>query len=260
MSIAAEALAEAQAATPAPEVTTTPAGTEPAPEGGEPTQAPAAEGGKTLSWEQEVAKLPPELQNLAKGLQGMVTRKTQALAEERKQLAAEREAWRKSISKLATPATQGDLPDLDSWDPSSIQARIEAEVSRRLAEALAPVETEYRAAQADLEFDRFTASHPDLLDDPEVKAGVADLLNRNESLDLETAYFAVKGRLNRSRPAAPPAPTVDPRRAAARKAAEAVATPRRPPPAAPVKMAPADLKRATPEQILAYAKALAERR
>jgi hypothetical protein len=215
-----------------------------------------------LSWDQEVAKLPAELQTLAKGLQGMVTRKTQQLADERKALAAERDAWRKSIGKLATPPAGDALPEVDAWDPASIQARIEAEVSRRLAEALGPVESEYRAAQADMEFDRFTSAHPDLLDDPEIKSGVADLLKRNESIDLETAYWAVKGRMGprRGTQTAPSGPQADPRRAAARKAAETVAAPRRPPTSAPPKMSPADLKKATPEQILAMAKAMAERR
>ena len=252
MSVAAEALALAQA-----QVSGEPA----APETPETPETPevveAKPEGKKLSWDQEVAKLPAELQSLAKGLQGMVTKKTQALAEERKALAAEREAWRQSISKLSA-APQGELPELDSWDSASIQARIEAEVSKRLAEALAPVESEYRAAQADMEFDKFTAAHPDLLDDPDIKSGVAELLQKNESIDLETAYWAVRGRLAKKAPAQTPGP--DPRRAAARKAAETVAAPRRPPTSAPPKMSPQDLKRATPEQILAMAKALAERR
>lgn len=281
-SIAAEALALAQAQVASPSgppgsegegPPTAPSGPPsegpsegPPPEG--PSEGLPPEGGgarrEKLSWDQEVAKLPPELQSLARGLQGMVTKKTQALADERKALAAERDAWRKSIGKLATPPAGDALPDVDAWDPASIQARIEAEVGRRLADALAPVESEYRAAQADLEFDRFSAAHPDLLDDPEVKSGVADLLKRNDSIDLETAYFAVKGRLGRRSPHAGPLPAppgVDPRRAAARKAAETVAAPRRPPTSsAPPKMSPADLKKATPEQILAMARAMAERR
>jgi hypothetical protein len=267
MSIAAEALAAAQAlqtsatSTGGPAEQTTEKTTEQAAaaqlaEATEPAQESAPDS-KGLSWAEEVKKLPPELQSLARGLQGMVTRKTQQLADERKALAAEREAWRKSITSLAT-APQAELPEIDSWNPDSIQARIEAEVSRRLAEALAPVESEYRAAQADMEFDRFTQSHPDLLEDAEVKSGVAELLRKNDALDLETAYFAVKGRLNRQ--AAPTLQPVNPQRAAAKKAAAITAPARRPPPEAPIKMSPADLKKATPEQILAYAKSLAERK
>jgi hypothetical protein len=264
MSIAAEALAAAQAlqtsatSTEAPAEQTTEQGAAPAtaPEAAEVAQESTPDS-KGLSWAEEVKKLPPELQSLARGLQGMVTRKTQQLADERKALAAEREAWRKSITSLAT-APQAELPEIDSWNPDSIQARIEAEVSRRLAEALAPVESEYRAAQADMEFDRFTQAHPDLLEDAEVKSGVAELLRKNDALDLETAYYAVKGRLNRQ--AAPTLQSVNPQRAAAKKAAAITAPARRPPPEAPIKMSPADLKKATPEQILAYAKSLAERK
>lgn len=263
MSIAAEALAAAQAlqATSAPAEQTTEQTTEqsaaPAAAEAQEVAQESAPDSKGLSWAEEVKKLPPELQTLARGLQGMVTRKTQQLADERKALAAEREAWRKSITSLATPP-QAELPEIDSWNPDSIQARIEAEVSRRLAEALAPVENEYRAAQADMEFDRFTQAHPDLLEDAEVKAGVAELLKKNDALDLETAYFAVKGRLNRQ--SASTLQPVNPQRAAAKKAAAITAPARRPPPEAPIKMSPADLKKATPEQILAYAKSLAERK
>lgn len=278
MSIAAEALALAQAQT-APSSGPTGEADAPQPDGGqvdldgrgadrdaEPSPASPETGStKKLSWDQEVAKLPPELQSLAKGLQGMVTRKTQQLADERKALAAEREAWRKSISKLASSGTpDGELPEIDQWDPASIQARIEAEVSRRLADALGPVESEYRAAQADMEFDRFVSAHPDLMEDPEIKSGVAELLKKNESIDLETAYYAVRGRLAKSsgskQSSSSSGPATDPRRAAVKKAAEAVAAPRRPPVSAPFSMSPADLKKATPEQILALARSRAERR
>jgi len=148
-----------------------------------------------LSWEQAMAEAPPHVQALMKSMRADYTRKTQELATERKTLAAEREALLKSgtLDKLRQ-AAEADPGELNPFDEASIQARIEREVARRLHEALAPIEQEHKQAQAKQEYNAFLDKNPDLKTDPEVRKEVYAALQKNPGLDLESAYYAVKGK------------------------------------------------------------------
>lgn len=156
----------------------------------------AEEGRKAgLSWEQAYNEAPPHIQALMKNMRADYTRKTQDLAAERKSLAAEREALLKSgtLDKLKAKA-DADLGELNPFDEASVQARIEQEVARRLHEALAPLEQEHKQAQAKQEYNSFLDANPDLRTDNELRKEVYDKLKANPALDLESAYFAVKGK------------------------------------------------------------------
>lgn len=148
-----------------------------------------------LSWEQAMAEAPPHVQTLMKSMRADYTRKTQELAAERKSLAAEREALLKSgtLDKLRAQA-EADPGELNPFDEASIAARIEREVARRLHEALAPIEQEHKQAQAKQEYHAFLEKNPDLKTDPEIRKEVFEKLKANPALDLESAYFAVKGK------------------------------------------------------------------
>jgi len=148
-----------------------------------------------LSWEQAYAEAPPHVQTLMKSMRADYTRKTQELATERKALTAEREALLKSGTLNKLKATmEADPGELNPFDEASIAARIEREVARRLHEALAPIEQEHKQAQAKQEYHSFLEKNPDLKTDPEIRKEVFDKLKANPALDLESAYFAVKGK------------------------------------------------------------------
>lgn len=172
-----------------------------------------------LSWEQAMAEAPPHVQALMKSMRADYTRKTQELAAERKSLAAEREALLKSgtLDKLKATA-EADPGELNPFDEASIAARIEREVARRLHEALAPIEQEHKQAQAKQEYHSFLQKNPDLKTDPEIRKEVYTALQKNPALDLESAYYAVKGRKLASAEAQREA-----RKAAEREAARAAA-------------------------------------
>lgn len=172
-----------------------------------------------LSWDAALAEAPAHIQTLMKTMRADYTRKTQELANERKALAAERDALLKSgtLEKLKAKA-EADLGELNPFDEASIQARIEQEVARRLHEALAPIEQEHKQAQAKQEYTSFLEKNPDLKSDPEVRKEVFEALKKNPALDLESAYYAVKGRRLSSAEAQREA-----RKAAEREAARAAA-------------------------------------
>lgn len=151
-----------------------------------------------LSWDDSIRELEteaPHLAKLARELRADYTRKTQTLSAEKKRLAADKEALVKSgtLDALREKAN-GEVGELNPFDEGSINARIEREVARRLAEALEPLEREHKQAQARQKYDTFLDAHPDLKTDPEIRKEVYDSLQKNPGLDLQSAYFAVKGR------------------------------------------------------------------
>ena len=67
----------------------------------EASQAPeAAEGRPALSWDEAVRRVPPDIANLMRSMQGDYTRKTQELAAQRKDVLREREALQRGASKI----------------------------------------------------------------------------------------------------------------------------------------------------------------
>lgn len=112
---------------------------------------------RNLSWNDAIARVPPDIAKLMKNMQADYTRKTTALAEQRREFLREREALMKGKQALAD---DGDVPEYDPFNEASIQARIEREVSRRLREVLEPMEAEYQTMKAEDDYQRFLNSRP----------------------------------------------------------------------------------------------------
>ena len=151
------------------------------------------EGTKTskLSWSDAMDRVPPDIRELMKQMQGDYTRKTQEIATQRKEMHREREALIRGTQSLKSP---DELPDYDPFNEQSIAARIEAEVAKRLREVLDPMEQEYHSMKAEDSYNSFVNEHPDLQTDEGLRGDIQTMLEANESLDLETAYWAAKGR------------------------------------------------------------------
>ena len=205
---------------------------------------------RSLSWEDAIKAVPPDIARLMRQMQGDYTRKTQELSEQRRDFIREREALLKGSATLKTDT---ELPEYDPFNEQSIQARIEQEVSRRLREVLEPMEAEYRAMAAEDDYQSFLNAHPDFKDDNELRSEVQHLLEGNDSLDLETAYWAAKGKQSRIQREAERRSTRA-RKQAQRQAAGVVAPPRKG--GQPTRPTAKDLKNMTAADILAAAKAL----
>lgn len=144
---------------------------------------------KGLSWEQAMKRVPKDVAVLMKSMQADYTRKTQAAAESKRELMKERAAF------LAAPKLDdSELPEYDPYNESTVAARIEREVAKRLQEALAPMRQEYEAAAAEDAYLSFQEAHPEFQTDLGLRSEVQNLLETNGSLDLETAYWAAKGK------------------------------------------------------------------
>ena len=148
---------------------------------------------RNLSWTDALKQVPPDIAKLMKQMQGDYTRKTQELASERKNFLREREALMKGAETLQ----ERELPEYDPYNEDSIKARIENEVNRRLKEVLEPMQQEYQTMQAEDNYKTFLSNHPDFESDKGLRSEVQHLLENNASLDLETAYWAAKGKQSR---------------------------------------------------------------
>jgi len=146
---------------------------------------------KGLSWNDALKRVPPDIAKLMRNMQGDYTRKTQELADQRKELLREREALLKGREAIQAP---DEVPEYDPFDEGTINARIEREVARRLQEVLEPMQREYEQMAAEDSYQAFLVEHPEFKTDTDLRNEVQLLLEGNSSLDLETAYWAAKGR------------------------------------------------------------------
>ena len=113
----------------------------------------------------------------------------------RKELKSQKEALLQSdiMQKLQETAAS-DVGEFDPFNPESFKAYVEKEVAARLASVLEPMKAEQQKMQAQHKVSSFINSHPELKTNPEFKKQVKDVLLANESLDLESAYWIVKGK------------------------------------------------------------------
>lgn len=215
--------------------------------------APSGDG--KLSWADAMKRVPPDVARLMKQMQADYTKKTQEIAAQKKEMLREREALLKGY-KAPEPKP---LPEYDPYSEEAILARVQAEVDRRLAEVLAPAREEFEVLQAEAQYNEFVSANPDFESDQDLRAETQKILEADANIDLETAYWAAKGRLSVQRQRASQAKAAATREAARTAAQTATSLPRRPtgPAARPTSQ---DLKSMSTADILAAAQRLAGQR
>jgi len=146
---------------------------------------------KGIDYNRVLKSLPEDAQKLLANMRSNFTKKTQELADERRQLQSQMEALSKSGFSQKLDEVADRNTELDPYDTKTFEAKIQEEVARRMREMVKPLEDQYQLDQIKLKYERFKSENPDLLQ-PEIKSGVAKLLNENPNLDLPTAYKIVK--------------------------------------------------------------------
>jgi hypothetical protein len=148
------------------------------------------------SWDAIYKNSPPDVQRAMAQVRKDYTKKTQDLARQRKELEAQSAALLSSpaYQKIQALAAASGEATFDPFDPASFDKFIEQKVAARLADVLEPVRQEHVSTQAKAKYENFVDSHPDLKTDDGVRNEVAALLRQNASMNLEDAYFTVKGR------------------------------------------------------------------
>jgi hypothetical protein len=134
------------------------------------------------SWDSILKNQPDDVQRAMKALRADYTRKTMAAIVESPVLG--------QLKAVAESAGE----ELNPWDPDSLNAGIERLVAAKLHSLLEPMQRQHQAQQARANYETFMDAHPELRTDTELRAEVRRELERNQALDLETAFWAVKGR------------------------------------------------------------------
>ena len=261
-SVAEQVLAEVQAQT-APEAPTPEAApdaelaamqTAMAADGAEeatPDEAPRKRG---LSWEQAVKSSAPDVAAKMREMHASFTRSQQELAELKRGNKREIEAMLRGKEALTVP---DELPEYDPFNAESMQARIKKEAALLMQEMLEPMQAEYEQMQAADNYKAFITEHPDFETDIGLRSEVQHLLEGNDSLDLETAYWAAQGKRAQLEAARASETRSAKRRAAKEAALKGTGTPRRG--GAQGKPKRGDLRKATAADILAMAQAMHRR-
>lgn len=152
----------------------------------------------------------PEGRKHLANMRGMVTQKTQELADLRKELEAEREAIKMERELLLSGDFKKSIDDkakepekpYDLFDEEGMQKKIEQEAAKMMQQMLKPLEEQQRTQQREYQINKFKTEHPDLMNDSELKVEVGKLLTARENLTLEDAYFIAKAKVLEGREAA----------------------------------------------------------
>lgn len=175
----------------------------------------AKEDHKGVDWDAVLASSTPEQKMILANLRADYTRKLQSVAQERKAVERERTTFTQSEAYRQLQAlAQAEGVEVDPYNPDSILTRMKQEIAKTMMEAFQPVvEQQAQEAQA-AKLETFKLAHPDL---SEHRMEIAQLLQSNEHLGLEEAYWIVKGKAETTRRTTLEAETVA-LREAARKA------------------------------------------
>ena len=158
------------------------------------------------SWDNLFEQADPKSQRAMQQLRADYTRKTQELANQRKEIAEQKtklESLKMSLEdnaayKAIQSAAEADAGDFDPYDTQSFERYVNKIVAERLQSVLQPMAEQQMKATAKAKVQGFMNEHPELQTDEVFKAEVKDTLLKNTGLTLQDAFWIVKGRRSHS--------------------------------------------------------------
>ena len=250
---------DTQGIPPAAEPTSEPAAEPAEQQAAEPAAEPATEPERT--WQDTLAylgKVDADAYQYAKGMQGDYTRKSQAVAEQRRELEARAaqlakdELRIKSLMSNLSGTSTGELPDYDPFDAESVIAHTR---QRIFDEHIKPMQEQQAQEQAQLDFARVQAEHADIFDDAGLKAELVNFLEERPHYKLTDGIEVIRARMG-ARQLESDAARRQAERTASRSAALTATGGTRRHQARITRPARAELKRMSAREILALSKEL----
>ena len=152
-----------------------------------------------INYQDVVQGLPDAAKKIIANLRSSYTKKTQELAEQQKimnqhveEITSQRKALFESDFYKGIQEQAGqEKKDLAPYDPKSFEARIQSEVAKRMQDMLKPMKQAQELQQQKYALETFKREHPDL---ESMKKDVAGVLMQNKHMNLEQAYWVVKGK------------------------------------------------------------------
>lgn len=149
--------------------------------------------------------LPPDLQKNLANLRAMATRKTQELADLRRQVELERDKVSKEREMIVNSPVFKKLQEvsgdeeIDIWSEDGLRKAAQQEAAKILEQTFNPLREQIELEQAQARAASFVSQHPDAKDDPELRGMIVEALQQKEDLSLEDAYWLCKGKLSEAR-------------------------------------------------------------
>lgn len=154
---------------------------------------------KGVDYKAVMQDLSPEAKKLFHNLRSSFTKKTQSLSDQKKALenakaalhAREKALFESDFYKSVSEKAATENKDFDPYDTKSFESRIEQEVARRMTEMMEPMRQAHVLQQQKHKLEQFKTQHPDL---ETFKGEIVDVLKEHKHMNLEQAYWQVKGR------------------------------------------------------------------
>tara|TARA_R110000765_G_scaffold241619_2_gene344329 strand:- start:399 stop:1121 length:723 start_codon:yes stop_codon:yes gene_type:complete len=148
-----------------------------------------------ISFDDQLKALPDDAKKLLANMRRDYTQKTQALASQRADLAAQQKSLFESDAfKTLQEMSQREMGEFDPYNPDSVLNHIKKQVADEFSNILKPMHESQIQERKRAKLDSFMTANPDLKTDQGIRSQVKDLLMSNESLDMESAYWIVKGQ------------------------------------------------------------------
>tara|TARA_R100000458_G_C8267995_1_gene242857 strand:+ start:569 stop:1423 length:855 start_codon:yes stop_codon:yes gene_type:complete len=154
---------------------------------------------KGVDYKAVMQDLSPEAKKLFHNLRSSFTKKTQSISDQKKALenakaalhAREKALFESDFYKNVSEKAAVENKEFDPYDTSSFESRIEQEVAKRMTEMMEPMRQAHVLQQQKHKLETFKAQHPDL---ESMKTEIVDVLKEHKHMNLEQAYWQVKGR------------------------------------------------------------------
>lgn len=146
-----------------------------------------------------VKNVPLDVRKHLANMRSSYTRKTQELAEQRKELeSAKAELFstkeRVHDNPILKQIGQYTEQENDIYTEDGMKAEIKRQAALMLQEMMKPAQEQIFVERRQMELQRFKSEHPDLTSD-EIRLPVAQLLQERSELSLEDAYYIVKSKV-----------------------------------------------------------------
>jgi len=147
-----------------------------------------------------MAHVPEDVRKHIANLRSDYTRKSQEIAQIRKDLETSRSELRRQSENMVNGPLAQKLNNIDEeteydlFDPEGMKAEIQRQAQLMLKQMLKPEQEKLEVEQRKLQLEQFKLENPEL-QDPEYRAPIIELLQKRPELKLEDAFYIVKSKI-----------------------------------------------------------------
>jgi hypothetical protein len=158
---------------------------------------------KGLNYVEVLKHIPENGRKVIQNLRSSYTKKTQEIADLKRQVEAERSELQRQnqlftnsewVQRVEQMAQQ--QPQHEAWSDEGLQERINQKAAEMMKQMLTPLQNDLEMQKRQVQLDQFKSKHADLTSD-EIRLPVARLLAERPELKLEDAYYIVKGQVTK---------------------------------------------------------------